>query len=179
MGWTRVPSLHSHTGFAPRAPASCCHLPPHTAWGCAVVGCRCRRWSMCLRLVDSPSRLQREPGVEILEDETESDIQSEEPDHQSLTEAVQLQDESEIWWLFKIDFLTFALPGKSHWKHRSHFQERPGSEGSSTKKFLECVRKPENIEKTHGNMRRTCELHKTPRYRRDQTHDHLAVRHQC
>lgn len=70
-GWTGAPSWRSHTGSAPPAPASRCHPPPHTAWGCAVAGCRCRRWSRCPRHAGSPSRPQREPHAGLLQDKTD------------------------------------------------------------------------------------------------------------
>ena len=70
-GWTAAPSWRSHTGFAPRAPASHCRPPPHTAWGCAVAGCRCRRWSRCLRHAGSPSRPSTEPYAGLLQDKAD------------------------------------------------------------------------------------------------------------
>lgn len=69
--WTAVPSWRSHTGCALQARASCSRPPPRTAWGCADVGCRCHRWSRCLRRAGSPSRLQTEPCVGLLQDKTD------------------------------------------------------------------------------------------------------------
>lgn len=82
----------------------------------------------------------------------------------------------------RFDLLTFIVPGKSQWSHRSLWRGRPGREGNLPCNYSDCGRKRKYPEKTHSNVRRSCKLHvERPQVQtRGQTQDLLiAVQYFC